>query len=164
MENSTTHHRQETVFVNAPPMSGPVTAARPYVAPITPVKVALFLGSAAKAIIVYAPDPTPAAPTPAMARPTIRTGEFGATPQIKLPSSKMKMAIRKLIFSGKYLYTFPHIDWNPPSVMKKDEPYHEMSSMLLNSSVILGMAVATMVWIESQHQDMTTRELQVGSN
>jgi hypothetical protein len=112
---------------------------------MTPVNVALFLGSAAKAIIVYDPDPTPAPPTPAMARPTMRAGEFGATPQIRLPSSKMKMAIRKLILRGKYLYTLPHIDWKPPSVMKKAEPYHEISLMLLNSSVIFGMAVAMMV-------------------
>jgi hypothetical protein len=95
-----------------------MTAAMPYEAPIIPVYVALFLGSAAKAIIVYAPDPTPAAPRPAMARPTIKAVEFGATPQIKLPISKMKMDIRKLILRGKYLYALPHIDWKPPSVMK----------------------------------------------
>ena len=57
-------------------MSGPMTAATPYEAPIMPVNVGLFLGSAIKKIIVYAPDVTPAAPRPAMARPTISVVEF----------------------------------------------------------------------------------------
>ena len=38
-----------------------------------------------------------------------------------------------------------HVDWNAAMVMKKAEPYHETSSRLLNSVVILGMAVATIV-------------------
>ena len=113
-----TYHRHETESVKAPPMSGPITAATPYEAPITPVNAALFCGAEEKAIIVYEPDPRPAAPTPATARPTMRAGEFGETAQIRLPSSKMKMATRKLVLRGKYLYTLPHIDWKPPSVMK----------------------------------------------
>lgn len=57
-------------------MSGPTTAPTPYEAPIIPVNIGLFLGSAIKKIIVYAPDMTPAAPRPAMARPTISVVEF----------------------------------------------------------------------------------------
>jgi hypothetical protein len=57
----------------------------------------------------------------------------------------MKTDMRKLILSGKYLYTLPHMDLKPARVMKNAEPYHEMSSRLWNSSVIFGMAVATMV-------------------
>jgi hypothetical protein len=65
------------------------------------------------------------------------------------------MAIKKLIFSGKYLKTLPHVDWKPPTVMKKADPYHATSSNPWNSSVILGMAVATMVWVMSvlRHQE-----------
>jgi hypothetical protein len=57
-------------------MSGPATAATPYEAPIIPVYVARFAGSAAKADIVYAPGAIPEAPRPAMARPTIKVVEF----------------------------------------------------------------------------------------
>ena len=53
--------------------------------------------------MVYVPEPIPAAPRPAMARPTISAVLLGATPQMREPSSKIKMEIRKLIFSGKYL-------------------------------------------------------------
>lgn len=45
-------------------------------------------------IIKIAPEKIPAAPTPAIARPMIKVVEFGATPQIKLPSSKIANAIR----------------------------------------------------------------------
>lgn len=38
-----------------------------------------------------------------------------------------------------------HVDWKPPTHMKKAEPYHETRSRPWNSSVIFGMAVATMV-------------------
>ena len=68
-----------------------------------PVNIGLRLGAAEYAISVYAPEPMPAAPTPAMARPTMRASEFGATPQIRLPTSKMKIERRKVIFRGKYL-------------------------------------------------------------
>jgi hypothetical protein len=37
----------------------------------------------------------PALPNPAIARPMIRALEFGATPQMRLPSSKSEMAARK---------------------------------------------------------------------
>lgn len=39
----------------------------------------------------------------------------------------------------------PHELWKAPLVMKKAEPYQETSSRPPNSSVIFGMAVATMV-------------------
>jgi hypothetical protein len=57
----------------------------------------------------------------------------------------MKMETRKLVLRGKYLYTLPHWDWNAPRVRKYAEPYHAMSSIFLKWSVILGIAVATMV-------------------
>jgi len=44
--------------------------------------------------MIKAPEKIPAEPIPAMALPTIRVTELGATPQIKLPISKIAMAIR----------------------------------------------------------------------
>jgi hypothetical protein len=49
----------------------------------------------------------PAAPTPAMARPTMSASELGAAPQMTLPTSKMMMETRKVILSGKYLNALP---------------------------------------------------------
>lgn len=84
-----------------------MTAAMPYEAPTTPVRAGRLAGLALKPMMVYAPEPMPAAPTPAMARPTMRATLVGATPQMREPTSKMKMATRKLIFRGKYLYALP---------------------------------------------------------
>lgn len=84
-------------------MTGPTTLAIPYDAPIIPMSKGRFAGVVEKPTIVYAPDPNPAAPTPVMARPTMRALLFGATPQTREPTSKMNMASRKLGFSGKYL-------------------------------------------------------------
>jgi len=78
--------------------------------PRIPVNIGRRFGEVTNAMIMNAPHAMPAAPTPAIARPTIRTGEFGATPQIKLPNSKIKIAIAKVVLSGKYLNNFPHVD------------------------------------------------------
>jgi hypothetical protein len=68
-----------------------------------PVNIGRLFGPAEKAIMVYVPEPMPAAPRPEMARPTMSVVLLGATPQTREPSSKMNMEMRKLIFSGKYL-------------------------------------------------------------
>lgn len=99
-------------------------------------------------MIVKAPEPIPAAPTPAIARPTMKTEEDGATAQMRLPSSKIPIASRKVVLREKYLYDFPHVDWKPPVVMKYAEPYQETSARLWNSSVIRGIAVAMMLYLE----------------
>jgi len=44
------------------------------------------------------------------------------------------------------LYALPKEDWKPPLTMRNAEPYHETLSRPMNSSVILGIAIATMVW------------------
>ena len=44
--------------------------------------------------MMSAPEKIPADPRPAIARPMIKAIEFGAAPQIKLPSSKIPIAIR----------------------------------------------------------------------
>lgn len=74
-------------------------------------------------MIVYAPLPIPAPPMPATARPTMRVVLFLATAQIKEPTSKIKIETRKVLFRGKYLYPFPHVDWNEANVRKKALPY-----------------------------------------
>jgi hypothetical protein len=45
------------------------------------------------AMIKMAPEKIPAAPTPATARPIMSAVEFGATPQINEPTSKMNKAV-----------------------------------------------------------------------
>ncbi len=44
--------------------------------------------------MINAPEKIPAEPRPAIARPRIKAIELGAAPQIRLPSSKIPMAIR----------------------------------------------------------------------
>lgn len=51
--------------------------------------------------MISEPEKTPAAPTPAMARPTISIFEEVAAPQRTLPSSKMKMAARYTSLMGR---------------------------------------------------------------
>jgi hypothetical protein len=96
-------------------------------------------------MMVYEPENSPAAPTPHIARPMIKAVEFGAAPQITLPSSKKKMEVRYVHFKGKNVYSRPQCAVVAAVVMKKDEPYQPMSWRLLNSSVILGMAVEMIV-------------------
>jgi hypothetical protein len=73
------------------------------------VSIGRFAGRALKPIIMYAPEEIPALPTPAIARPTINTTLVGATPQMREPTSKIKIEIKKLILRGKYLYALPPI-------------------------------------------------------
>lgn len=56
-----------------------MTAEIPYEAPIMPRYAGRFSGGARKATRMKAPEKTPAAPSPAMARPTIKAVLFGAT-------------------------------------------------------------------------------------
>jgi hypothetical protein len=68
-----------------------------------PVNIGRLFGPAEKAIMVYVPEPMPPGPRPSMARHTMSAVLLGATPQMREPSSKMNMEMRKLTFSGKYL-------------------------------------------------------------
>lgn len=52
-------------------------------------------------MITTAPENKPAVPMPAIARPTMKATDDGATAHSKLPTSKMKMAVRKV-----------HLTWN----------------------------------------------------
>lgn len=106
-----------------------------------------FLGSDTKARMTVPPIAMPAPPKPAMARPMIKAVELGATPQSRLPTSKMNTLIRKVSLRGKYLNALPKADWKPPKQRKYAEPYQATSSSPPKSLVILGIAVPTMVWI-----------------
>lgn len=66
----------------------------PYMAPMIPVYIGRFTNGTEYATMISAPENTPAEPRPATARPQINAIEFGATPQTRLPSSKMKIAMR----------------------------------------------------------------------
>lgn len=65
-------HRQDTCVANTPPSSGPMIDASPYEAPRTPMRAAAYLGFEDTATMMYDPLTTPAAPKPAIARPTRR--------------------------------------------------------------------------------------------
>jgi hypothetical protein len=113
--------------VNAPPIKGPTTLARPYDAPISPLYFGLSAEGTRTAIMVYEPEKRPAAPIPHIARPMIRAVELGAAPQITLPNSKKKMDVRYVHFKGKKVYSRPQCAVVAAVVMKKAEPYQPMS-------------------------------------
>lgn len=148
----------------APPINGPATEAKQLDNPMTPVYIGRLEGSTTKATIMYAPVPMPAHPIPAIARPIMRASELGAAPHSRLPSSNRPIEPRNVHLRGKYLYALPHDAWKLPEVKKKAEPYHEAMSSRWNSSVILGIAVATIVWVRSMldtrtHEQRGNRQL-----
>lgn len=49
------------------------------------------------AIITVAPENMPADPIPAIARPTMKALELGAPPQTADPTSKIRIAIKKMV-------------------------------------------------------------------
>jgi hypothetical protein len=148
------HHRHEMPVVKTPPSNGPSTDAIPNAIPTKPVYKGRFAGGARKAMMVKPPVARPAHPMPAIARPTINVTELGATAHIRLPNSKMKSDRRKVHFKSKNLYAFPHADWKLPLVMKNADPYQLTWLMDPNSSVIFGIAVATIVWSEVNESDL----------
>ena len=105
-----------------------MTDARPYEAPITPVYAGRSSGLTANPIIVYAPLAIPAPPTPASARPNISAVGLGETPQIRLPSSKMKTDRRKVYLRSQNLKALPQVDWKAAMVRKKADPIQDTKS------------------------------------
>ncbi|CAG8970717.1 hypothetical protein HYALB_00001498 [Hymenoscyphus albidus] len=91
-------------------MTGPQIEAMVYETPTNVISNGRFSGSVEKASTIVPPVETPAPPTPASARPTMSTMEFGAIPQIKLPISKSRMDVMKVDFKRKYLKAFPQED------------------------------------------------------
>jgi hypothetical protein len=81
--------------VKTPPSSGPATLAIPHIPPMAPKKVGLLWSGTMCARIIKAPENKPAAPTPAIARPTMRPILDGVAPHINDPSSKIAIEDRK---------------------------------------------------------------------
>lgn len=75
-----------------------------------------------------------------MARPTMKTTELGAAPQMADPISKRTMVLMKMALTEKNVYSFPNINWNAHVVSMKALPYQPTSSSEWKSSVICGMA------------------------
>ena len=71
--------------------------ARPNTEAKRPWKTGRFRKGIRGIVIRMTPVMIPAAPRPAMARPTIRASEFGATPHMREPISKTRMARRKVL-------------------------------------------------------------------
>ena len=88
-------------------INGPVTEAIPYMAPRIPIYVGRLARGALAATINNAPENMPALPKPAMARPTIKAVELTAEPQTALPTSNQNMAMMKIHFAEKKVYSLP---------------------------------------------------------
>ena len=91
---------------------------------------ALFSIGALNEIIAKFPENTPAHPRPAIALPTIKAVEDGATPQIKLPTSNIPSESKKDLRTSKCANTRPKIGWKAQEVRRYAEPYlkwHELS-------------------------------------
>ena len=91
------HHRQVALSLKTPPTSGPTTDATPYMLPSNAEYFGRLTGGTLKAIMMKLPAKIPAEPRPEIARPTMRVIELGATPQTKLP-------ISKIVMEHKYAY------------------------------------------------------------
>jgi hypothetical protein len=57
----------------------------------------------------------------------------------------MRILSKKTGFTAKYLYAFPHIDWEAATGKTMAEPYQPTSARLWKSCVMDGMAVVMMV-------------------
>ena len=91
----TYHQRHVTRSVNTPPSKGPTIAPSPNIAPTAAEKTGLLCNGTACATTTNDPVKIPALPHPAIALPTMSETESGATPQMRLPSSKIPKAQRK---------------------------------------------------------------------
>jgi hypothetical protein len=89
-----------------------------------------------------APVARPAAPSPAIALPTIKQAELGAAAHRTEPTSKMTSVPKYIHLTLNSAYIFPIINWKAHAVNKYAEPYQPTSPSELNSVVIFGMAVA----------------------
>lgn len=114
------------------------------------------------ATIIRPPGKTPAAPMPAIDRPTIKTTEEGEVAHTRLPISKMVTKTRNDHFSEKYWNILPARGWKAQLISKlisESEryvsnyaanlvkrnalPYQPTSSRELKAVVMVGIAVAS---------------------
>lgn len=86
------------------------------------------------------PAKLPAAPTPAMALPTMKATEFGAAPQIADATSNSATLERNTPLTEYNVYNFPNNSWKAQHVKRYALPYQPTSARELNLSVICGMA------------------------
>ena len=101
--------------VNEPPTTGPTTDDTPNAIPKNDVYRGLLRSGTSRTMIMIAPHPIPAAPIPAMARPTmtdevskllitfprrehLRAELLGAAPHSALPASKSTVDARNVHF------------------------------------------------------------------
>ena len=64
------------------------------------------------------PEKLPAAPTPAIARPTIKAADVGAPPHMAEPTSNMTTEMMKTDLMEKRVYSFPKKSWKAQRVNK----------------------------------------------
>ncbi len=81
------HHLQLAWSVSAPPRMGPKQTAKPKELTTIPMYSGLLSSGTEKPMIPRAPWNNPAAPTPAMARPRMKTDDFGAAAHKIEPTS-----------------------------------------------------------------------------
>ena len=100
-----------------PPTTGPTTAPTPYTMPRAPRYCGSFLTGKEADKRTRFPLDSPAAPSPATARPAAKAAEFGARAHIKEPISKMANATRKTTLMGYSVKRRPKTSWKEQRVM-----------------------------------------------
>ena len=93
------HHLQDASCVNAPPITGPMQTLMPKTLVTSPMYIGLFCSGTVSATMFRAPWKRPAAPTPAIARPRMKTAELGAAAHITEPTVDLLVYC---IEEGKY--------------------------------------------------------------
>lgn len=113
-----------------------------YINPTTAMKMGRDWRGTAAPTTTKLPVRIPALPRPAMARPTIKVIEFGATPQSSEPISNRNRAVRYAFLTEKSMKTRPNSGWKAHAVSRYADPYHPMSGVEWNSWVMYGIAWA----------------------
>ena len=70
-----------------------------------------MINGTAPLMMVIPPFMIPAEPSPAIARPPMKSDEELATAHIREPNSKNAKYTRKVYLLLKYVYNFPDISW-----------------------------------------------------
>jgi hypothetical protein len=89
-----THHLHVALSVKLPPTNGPAIAEIPSDINLRPLKDARFSSGHEAASTSTDPDIMPAAPHPAIARPTISATDVGDVAQMRDPMLKVAMRLR----------------------------------------------------------------------
>jgi hypothetical protein len=100
---------------------------------------------ATEAMTIMVPLKSPLAPMPVIALPIIKVTEDFATPHTMLLTKNTSTYATNTGLWEKLAKKLPARSWQAQMAMRKDEPYQLTSSRELNSVVMVGTAVATMV-------------------